>query len=164
MDADKRADEAAGDRRRFRVPYEWVLGAMFVGTFYVARWMDSWLFRGIWLVLVMPAACISLRPKRSPGEPSPIFGALIPVAALGWLYVVTVYLLIEYKYEIGLETAYAVLAFTRWTWPIPPLLSLSSLVLAAVRRGRYREFGVFANTALLLVFAWAIDRAFSPVS
>jgi hypothetical protein len=161
MDADRLAHETAGDRRRFRVPYEWILGAMFVGTFCISAWMDSWIIRGVWLALVMPLACTSLRVRRDPEEPARGFGVLIPAAAIGWLYVATVYVVVEYKHREGM---YEVSEFLAWLWPIPPLLSLSCLVLAAARRGRYREFGVFANAALLLVFAWWVDRVFSPVS
>lgn len=164
MGADNSADESEGDRRRFRVPYEWALGAMFVGTFCVARWTDSWASRGIWLLLVMPLACTSLRVRRRRGEPSPRFGASAVTAAAGWLYIVTAYVLVEYKYEIGRAAVERVLEFAWWTWPIPPLLSLACLVLAAARRGRYREFGVFANAAALLAFAWGRDLALSPVS
>ena len=141
---------------RTRVPYEWILGLMFVSTF-CFRSPNAFTGRVAWLLIVMPTACLSFRVKQGPPT-RPRFGVPAVAAAIGWAYIGATLFLIANKHEMG-RVAYTLLRFTYWTWPIPPVLSLASIVLAAVQRGRYRRVGVFANAALLLFVACWVDVA-----
>jgi hypothetical protein len=48
--------------------------------------------------------------------------------------------------------------------PAPIAASLVALLEAARRPGRYRELGVFANAAWLLLFAFLFDAVLTPKS
>lgn len=152
--------------RTRRVPYEWILGAMFVASFGFFRWMESWIFRVAWLLVVMPLACRAFGATRGPAEGRPRLGMLVPAAMPGWLYLGAWIALAvaDSKYWLSHEAVGATVDFLLGVWPIPAALSLGCLAIAAARPGRYRESAVFLNAAFLLVFAWGFDNAFSPRS
>jgi hypothetical protein len=139
-----------------------MLGAMFVASFGFFRWMESFVVRTFWLLVVMPVTCLAFGVPRRPTDGPPRFGLLVPAAAVGWLDIGAWIAVVHWKHSLGDEALGAAIDFLCWTWPIPPALSLACLVVAAVRPGRYRELAIFANAALLLVFAWGFDNALSP--
>jgi len=147
------------------VPYEWILGAMFVGTFAISPWMESFLARGLWLVIVGPLAGLALGVKAGRYSPPPRFGLLAWAAAAGWIWCLSIFLLAEAKSAFwrsrqGIERVIEILLHA---WPVPVAPALVGLLVAAGMRGRYRELAVFANAAFLLFFAWGLDDVLSPV-
>ena len=145
-----------------RVPYEWILGAMFVGTFVVdqtCRLKSSgfWMGRGIWLVVVLPIALADLGVKRDPDVRRPLLGIQLVAAVLGWLFIGAVLLVVAYKRELG-EATFAFLETVPWVWAALLVFNLACLLLVG------RGFGVLANATTLLLFAWGFDMVRAPAS
>lgn len=148
------------DARRPRVPYEWILGAMFVGSFALS-WANSFVARGAWLVVVGPMAGLAFGVRRRDRPPKS--GLLLPTAIVGLLWCATVFVLVEAKAHYGesrdaIEEAIEKLIRT---WPHAALVGFTAQGLAAVKPGKYRESAVFANASFLLVLAWIVDLSLS---
>ncbi len=143
-----------------RVPYEWILGAMFIASF-LLREVECFAFRAPWLLLAGPAAGTALGVRRNPWDRPPRAGPVLFAAAAGWLYVAVAYLLMVLGEHWSHETRDLAGKVVMLLAGAPFAASLLALVASAVRPGRYRELGVFGNAALLL-FAFMFDTILSP--
>ncbi len=152
-------DELTGPpHRRRRVPYEWILGAMFVGSF--ALFPDCAHFfpaRAVWLLAVGPITGLALGVKREPMATAPRSWPMLVVATAGAIYFVAAVM----AFRIAGRDFTLWLMALRW-WPTPVLLTFLSLVVAARQPGGHGEPGVFANATVLLLFAFGIDAIWAP--
>jgi hypothetical protein len=147
-----------------RVPYEWLLGAMFVGSFVLAESGQWFPCRVVWLILIAPAAGLALGVKRKPWDRKPRGGVVLLAGAFGWLMVATAILgagLVEHWSRDAREIVHNVLFVLTAAAGAAGLLGLFT---AATAPGRYRELGVFLSAALLLLFAFLLDAMLTPRS
>lgn len=144
-----------------RVPYEWILGAMFIASFAVGtrgQWFPS---RAVWLVVIAPAAGVALGVERKPWDKKPRAGVVLLAGAAGWLIAAVAFaigILEPWRGDVR-EIVYNVLFVLV---PAAGAASFLTLFIAATRPGRYRELGVFLNAALLLLFAFYFDAVLTP--
>jgi apolipoprotein N-acyltransferase len=127
---------------------------LFVGSFFVRRGETK--ARWLWLIFVGLLAGLAFGAKRKPHDPAPRFGFPAVTASVAWVYCLTAYVVLE---SPGSSREWMVL-----TWPVPVALGLLGRLVAASRRGRYRELVVLANAACLLVFALTLDHVLVPRS
>jgi len=144
-----------------RVPYEWILGAMFIATFAIGEGGQWFPCRVVWLLLIAPAALTTLGVKRKPWDPKPRAGVVLLAGAVGWLIAAVAFVVgvVEPWRGDAREFAYNILVLLVTAAGAANFLTL---FIAATRPGRYRELGVFANAALLLLFAFFFDAILTP--